>query len=305
VDDWLKSLDGEVGIDLVAADFFGMKLGPTPIVLRARDGRLRIDTIDTTLNQGRIHLEPEVVIDDKAGAMLRLGPESSVVDAAINDEVSHRVLAFAAPVLDNATRAHGRVSARLKEATIPIGGDSPKNLTVTGSVLFQDAEFVPGPMADQLFDLIGLVDRPSMKLNKPVSLTIADRRVYQRGLVLPVGSFTEITMEGWVDFDRNLALKASLPLTPTMLRDKPLMGDFLTGLRVSVPIGGTLDKPEVDRDAFNLAMQELGKTLLERTLTRGVPNLIDLFTRPRDPNAPPPLTPQERRARRQERRMQP
>jgi translocation and assembly module TamB len=142
-------------------------------------------------------------------------------------------------------------------------------------------------------------------LNEPVGLSIADRRVYQRGMVIPVGQFTEITMEGWVDFDRNLSLKASVPLTPTILRDRPLLGDFLTGMRVTVPIRGTLDKPEVDRDAFNLAIQDLGKTLLERTVTRGVPNLIDLFTRRRDPDAPPPLTPEERRARRQERRMPP
>jgi len=209
----------------------------------------------------------------------------------INDEVSHRVLAFAAPVLDNATRAHGRISVHLKEARFPIGEDTKQGTTVTGTVLFQDAEFVPGPMVDRLLDLIGMVDRPTLKLNEPVGLAIADRRVYQRGLVIPVGQFTEITMEGWVDFDRNLALKASVPLTPTMLRDRPLLGDFLTGLRVTVPIGGTLEKPEFDQDAFNLAMQDLGKTLLERTVTRGVPNVIDFFTPTARPQRPAPPRP--------------
>jgi translocation and assembly module TamB len=305
----LDALEGELGVDLTAADIFGMSLGPTPVVLRTREGRLFIDPIDTSLNQGRLHLEPRIALDDPAGPTLRLGPESSVTDARINDEVSHRVLAFAAPVLDQATRARGRVSVRINEATFPISDDPArlKAATVTGSVVFQDAEFVAGSITDQLFDLIGVVDRPSIKLNQPVALTIADRRVYQRGLAIPLGPLNEITMEGWVDFDRNLAMNASLPLLPTMWRDRPdrpVLNDLFGGLRITVPIRGTLDKPEVDRHAFDVAMQDLGKSLLERTAGRAAAEVLQRLFPPRDPNAPPPLTPDERRRQRQQRRQE-
>jgi translocation and assembly module TamB len=310
----LEAIDGEVGVDVTAADIFGMNLGPTAIVLRARTGRLQIDPIETTLNQGRLHLEPTLVLDEPAGPALRLGPESSLTDARINDEVSHRVLAFAAPVLDRATRARGRVSVRLTEATFPISEDPArlKTATVTGSVLFQDAEFVAGPIADQLFDLLGMVERPGIKLNQPVALTIADRRVYQRGLAIPLGQLNEVTMEGWVDFDRNLAMNASLPLLPTMWRDRPdrpVLNGLFGGLRITVPIRGTLDNPVVDKNALDVAMQDLGKSLLERTAGPGAVDFLQRLFPPRDPNAPPPLTPEERRQqrqqRRQERRMQP
>ena len=310
----LGALEGELGVDLTAADIFGMSLGPTPVVVRVHDGRLHVDPIDTTLNQGRLHLAPQIVLDDPAGPALRLGPDSWLTEARINDEVSHRVLAFAAPVLDQATRARGRVSVRLKEATFPISTDPErlKSTTVTGAILFQDTEFVAGPIANQLFDLIGLADRPSVKLEQPVALAIADRRVYQRGLTIPLGQFSAITMDGWVDFDRNLALKASVPLLPTMWRDRPdlpVLNDVLGGLRITVPIGGTLAKPEVDRDAFNLANKDLGKTLLERTAGRGAVDFFQRLFPPRAPNPPPPPTPEERRAlrqqRRQERQMQP
>jgi translocation and assembly module TamB len=307
-------LEGELGVDLIAADIFGMSLGPTPIVVRVYDGQFHVKPIDTTLNQGRLHLMPQVVLDDPAGPALRLGPDSWISDARINDEVSHRVLAFAAPVLDQATRARGRVSVRLKEANFPVSTNPErlKSTTVTGAVLFQDTEFVAGPIANQLFDLIGLEDRPSVKLEQPVTLAIADRRVYQQGLTIPLGQLSAITMEGWVDFDRNLALKASVPILPTMLRgrpDLPVINDVLGDLRITVPISGTLAKPELDRHAFNLANQNLGKTLLERAAGRGAVDLLQRLFPPRDPNAPPPLTPAERRAqrqqRRQERQMQP
>ena len=124
LDDWLKGLDGEIGFDLKGAEFYGMHLGPAPVVLHSLEGKLAFDPIDTTINEGRLHLEPTLTLDDQDGAALRLGPESSIKDAAINDEVSHRVLSFVAPVLDQATRVHGNVSVALDEAVFPIGGNA-------------------------------------------------------------------------------------------------------------------------------------------------------------------------------------
>ncbi len=304
---WLDTLEGEIGLDLERADIFGLNLGPTPLVLRAAKGKVAIDPIETTLNGGRLHAEPTLILDGPDGPVLMLGAESKLVDAQINEEVSHRFLSFVAPVIDNATRATGRVSVDLKEAVFPLSSDSDlvKTAKVEGAVLFRDAEFSPGPLADQLFDLIGLRDRPSLKLNDPVALTIADRRVYQHGLKIPLGQLNTIEVEGWVDFDRQINLTASVPLLPTMLGDRPILSDVLGGLQIKVPVRGTLARPEVDRDAFNLAMKDLGKSLLERTATKGAADLLQKLFQPRDPNAPPPLTREERRARRQERRMQP
>ena len=72
------------------ANFYGMRSGPTPIILRVNENKLTVAPIDTTLNEGRMHLEPSLTFDEKAGITLRLGPESAVRDAVINDEVSHR-----------------------------------------------------------------------------------------------------------------------------------------------------------------------------------------------------------------------
>src|SRR5512135_183705 len=299
-----KSTDVELGFDLTEAEFYGMKLGPTPIVLRSRDGKLVLDPIDTTLNAGRIHLEPELALDDEKGAAVRLGPESSVKDAEVNDAISHRVLSFVAPVLDDATRVRGRVSVALREAVFPLGGHSKRGTTVEGSVIFNDVEFVPGPLSDQLLALIGRDDRTRLKLDEPVALTIADRRVYQHGLALPLGKVTRIELEGWVDFDRHLALTASLPVTSAMVFNRPVLSGIVEGTRFQVPIRGTLQKPEIDRDAMNLALKYLGKTLLQRGAMQGIPELLQRLAQPRDPNAPPPLSREERRERRMERRAQ-
>src|SRR5262249_11097519 len=135
--------------------------------------------------------------------------------------------------------------------------------------------------------------------------TIRDRRVYQHGLGLPLGNITRVELDGWVDFDRNLAMTASLPLTPPMVANNPVLGSIIEGTRIPFPVRGTLDRPEFDVKAMNLGLQDLGRTLLERTATRGAVELFDQLLRRRDPNAPPPPVrqiPDERKAQRRERR---
>jgi translocation and assembly module TamB len=296
-------LEGEVGFDLVGADIYGLHVGPSQVVLRARQGHLALDPIDTTLNGGRIQLEPEILSDEN-GMVLRLGPSSAIRDAEINDEVSRRFLSYVAPVLDRATRAHGRVSVDLNEAVFPLSNRAKKGTSVVGSVVFDDVEFAPGPLANELYDLIGKDAERSVKLDHPISLSIENRRVYQHGLALPIGRLTQIELEGWVDFDRNLALMASLPLTPAMVGNQPLLGSIVAGAKIRVPITGSLDKPAIDRQVLNLALRDLGKTLLERGAIQGAAALLQRLTQGRDPNAPPPLTRQQRREQRQERKAQ-
>jgi len=302
------ALEGEVGVALDSADVYGMKLGPVAVVLRRRGGKVTLDPIDTTVNRGRLHLEPEFRSGRGAEpAAVVLGGGTTLTDAEVNDEVSRRVLSFVAPVLDNATRVRGRISATIARAVFPVGGATAAGgpgPTVDGSVVFQDVEFVPAPWLDGLFGLIGREGQSVLKLNEPVSLTIADRRVYQRGLTVPIGNLSKVEIEGWVGFDRALNLTASVPVLPTMLADRPILGALAADARVRVPIRGTLRQPEIDRQAFKVGMQEMARSLAERSGVLGAAGLLERLTRPRDPDAPPPPTAAERRERRQERRAE-
>jgi translocation and assembly module TamB len=299
-----KGLDAEVGFDLAGADIYGMKFGPSPIVLRTNRGRLLFDPISTTLNEGHIRLEPEVDLDAPGGPLLRMAKNSTIREARINDEVSKRVLAYVAPILDQATRASGLVSVDLDHAEFPIGPGRGRQAKVEGAVVFQDVEFAPGPLASEILGAIGRRDL-SLKLDQPVTLTIADGRVNQRGMGIPLGGLTRIELNGWVDFDRNLALNATIPVTPAMLGNNPLLADIAAGTKVHLPITGTLDHPMIDQDVFTTNLQELGKSLLTRGATRGAMELLMRLARPRDPDAPPPParpTPEQRKANKQEKK---
>ena len=298
----LKSIEGDLGINLTEADIYGIKLGPTPLLLRARGGQILVDPISTTLNEGHIRLEPEVVLSDSQGdPILRFGKNSTIRDARINDEVSRRVLAFVAPILEGTTRATGRVSLDLDHAEFPLRSARARRVLVDGQVVFTDVAFAPGPLAEDLLAAIGRRDA-TLRLDRPVTLTIADGRINQSGLALPIGDLTRIELAGWVDFDRNLALTATLPVTPAMLGNNDFLTDLVAGTQVRLPISGTLNRPQIDQDALTASLKDLGKSLLTRGATRGALELFKRFGQPRNPNTPPPPSAADRRAARQDRK---
>lgn len=299
--DPVGDLVGEIGFELIEATVYGMKFGSTPVALRTEGGRLELSPISTTLNGGELHILSEIDLESEAGPILRLGQGSSVVDAEINENVSRRILAYVAPVLADATRVTGRVSAEIEAAELPLDGALGGRALLEGTVAFHDVEFTGGPLADELFAVVAPEKSARIRLNQPVLLSITDDRIHQRGLSVPLGTLTSVDVEGWVDFDRNMRLNASLPITPALVANNRLLAEVTSGVRLSLPIGGTLDRPEIDREELTSTLKETGATLLRQGAIQGAGALLDRLTRPRSPAAPR-LTPEERKQRRQQAR---
>lgn len=315
-------LVGELGIHLETLDVFGLRLAKTDLAVRSEGGRLQVAPIDARLNDGVLHLEPQIVRSADGPFRIRLGASSTLANAVINDEVSHRVLSYVAPVLDGATRVRGRVSVRGLEAEFPIDEAIGPSARVTGDVVFDDVRFLPGPLAEAIVDLLPNAADPApdhgpmLVLRDPISFRIADRKVYQHGLSLPLGRIGTATLEGSVDFEKRLDLTARFRINPPRA-DRSILAALLNGARLELPIRGTLRDPRIDADAFKARLQATGSDLLEGSIVAGAGGLLRLLDRSvsrrrevRDPpdEAPPPPgtgpTPEERREQREQRRRE-
>ena len=274
--DRMGSLEGEIGVQIDSLDVFGMRLSAVPVVLRAADGRLTIDPVDSKLNGGILHLEPELVRGKDGSTWLHLGRESSLEGAVINDEVSHRILSFAAPVLDGATRVQGRVSLVLADAYLPVLAPADAQARIEGDLLFDDVRFMPGPLADELLSVFQRERRPLAVLRDPIAVRIAGRKVYQEGLAIPVGNIASIGVNGSVDFDQNLDLVARFALTPPQ-SNVPVLSPILENVKFDLPIRGTLKKPKIDGEALKAHWKDVGTDLLGNSMEAGVNGLQRLL----------------------------
>jgi translocation and assembly module TamB len=297
--DQMGSLKGDIGVQIDSVDVFGMRLGQTSLVVRSADGRLTIDPIDAKLNDGDVHLEPELVRAEDRSIWLHMGPESRLDGAVVNDEVSHRVLSYAAPVLDGATRVDGRVSLTLASAYVPISAGTGAQTDIRGDVLFDNMRFMPGPLAEQLLAVFNRDQKPLAVLREPVKVRVLGRKVYQQGLVIPVVNVASIGIDGSVDFDQNLDLVARFALVPPR-GNIPVITPIMTNAHFDLPIRGTLKKPKIDGDALKERWKAVGTGLLSNSMEAGVdglqrllqglpiPGLRGLAPRPRRATPPPP-----------------
>ena len=321
--DRLRGLSGELGIQLDALDVFGMRLGATALVVRADHGQMTVDPIDTRLNDGIVHLEPEWIQDPEGSFRLKLGPASRLENAIINDEVSHRVLSYVAPVLDGATRVQGRVSVKRVDAEFPLFATTASPLRVEGDVLFDDVRFLPGPLADDLMGLFPNSDstRPLLALRDPISVRIAEGKVHQRGLKIPLGKVGTAALEGSVDFQKNLDLVARFSVNPPG-PDMPVLSMIFRIARFELPIHGTLDDPRIDVEGMKERLASMGSDVLDNSVVAGAGGLLRFLDQvsarrqarksapgppeagqPNRPNRPAAMTPEDRKRLRQERRL--
>ncbi|MCA1686046.1 MAG: hypothetical protein LC745_08690, partial [Planctomycetia bacterium] len=271
----LKGLDAELGVEILTADVMGMTLGATPAVLRCKSGTFAVDPIRTTLNNGVVDLRPGLSVDEARGIAVLLARGSKIDGAEINDEVSRDLLSFLAPVLDKATHVHGKVTVTIDRGEFPVTGPPERRTAMTGQLVFQDVVFAPGPFANQVLGLVGKPNEPGLRLHQPVQLAVADGRVFQKGLSVPINKDAAISMEGSVGFDQTLDLRASVPITKGMLGSAAGLDDLVGDGKVTVPIEGTVSHPRVNKQALQVAIRGMAKNVLNRDMSREASRLLD------------------------------
>ena len=252
----IASLKGEFEADELNLRALGVRVGPAHMVAHLAGGVIHFEPIKTKVNGGDATILPDVVIDD-GGGLLKLAEATFIRDAAIDEEVSYGLLSFVAPVLDEASRVEGKVSVLIHRAEIPLWGSSGRKAAVFGELAFKDVAFEAGPGAQEILSLVGKPKLLTLKMNQPISLAVADGRVSQSGLKIPIERGQTLDFAGSVGFDKTLKLNASVPIDSTLLGKDKLVAGALAGRKVVVPIGGTVSRPQVDRRALAANLKQL------------------------------------------------
>ena len=276
-DQLLGQLFGEAGLDLTQCDAFGLKLGQTPIVLKMGGGKALFDPIRSTLNDGPVSITADLTLDAEDGVFLRLGA-SRVDGAAINEAVSNALLAYVAPVMAKSSSVSGKVTMAIDQALVPITAKGA--LSLDGALAFQNVVFKPGPFATELNSVTGQSIK-DIRLDEAMFVKIADGRVQQKGLTIPVGgNGLKVAIDGSVGFDETLDLKATVPLSAKALGLAPSFDKLAQGTTVNLPIRGTLARPAIDRKALAVALRDAARGLGEKELKGEAGRFLDRIAGP-------------------------
>lgn len=292
----LNKLQASMATRVSNIDLDGVRVGDLVLDMKWDAGKVLIAPIDTTVNEGRLYVEPVVeMTDDGMPARIKLGPNTALTRLALSPLISEKVMVYPAPALASATKVDGFVSARITDGVIPIT-DRNTELSLKGDMAFEDVRFGPGPWLLNLTQSVGLPPPPTFSLDRPIDFEIIKDRVIQHGLSVPIGQLTRLDFSGSVTFDQQLDLVVEVPVTPTLLQNVSLFRSFLGTEVFKIPIRGSIGTPEVDQSAFDANMKQLGENLKNRAVDTSLDMLFNGILGGRVPrfipgserNAPPP-----------------
>jgi translocation and assembly module TamB len=196
--------------------------------------------------------------------------------------------------------AEGRFSVSMDGGRIPLA--DPRGGDMAGHMAIR-AQVKPGPVAQEFLVLVNELFTVLKQGNfKPldeqtgallsidttdVEFRMVDRRVYHRNLKFVVGT-TPITTYGSVGLDdETLAMVAEIPLQANLLGRDLALGT-MEGQTLKLPIGGTLNKPKLDRGALRQLTASILQNVTKGVLQNEVGKQLERFLPLRQQTVPTP-----------------
>lgn len=257
-DQLMANLTAKAALGFDSAEYMGLQFGPTETAIEMQSGLLTIPPFTTKVNQGQMSLAARADFKQTPPLLQLPKPMDIAKDVHINDETARQLLTYLNPIFAGAVNVSGKVNLSCEQLAIPLGAAAKKQIQIIGTISGDDITLSPGNMFRQLLDATRLSGaRQKLRLH-PAKFVVWDGFVRYDDMQIDVGD-NPFNFKGVIGLDGSLNMTALLPLT---IEGKTIrVGQESDPKRVSVPLRGTVDKPELDLG--RLLQDQLRKGLLE------------------------------------------
>lgn len=264
---WLpNALTGNAAIRWNQAKLFDVPVGASKIDVQLNQSLARLSSNNnTTMIDKVFQMQPLLDLrNDDLAIHLQTGKLLDQWQVTVDD--SRTWLKFAAPLIADATAAQGVLSADLEGAFVPLF--DPMKSSARGEILVHELKIGPGPLVQQMIPMIDQVlaivkpgsnvkQRETWMKLKPQNLpfVVDQGRVHHDGFEI---SYKDIVIRtrGSVGFDQSLNMVADIPILEDWVQNNSYLSR-LVGKSISIPVTGTLNKPQIDRRAIAQLTQQL------------------------------------------------
>jgi hypothetical protein len=260
-----------------SAYLYGFQIGPAAIRPKLADGILAIEPMQVAVSQGKLNLAPKIRLapDPKELTM----PAGKLADhVQITTDMCEMFLKYIAPVLAEVTEARGGFSIELARCRLPLA--DPTMGELSGKFIVHNVEIGPGPLIRELAILMERETPARLRQEAAVAFEMRGGRVYHDNMELLFPDFTLRTRGSVGINDQTLELLAELPIPPKWLVNNPA-APALRNQTLALPIGGTLGRPQLDRDKLQQYTEQFIRKAATGMLEEGLKNGLDqLFGKP-------------------------
>ncbi len=262
-DKLLENLNTKAKVGFAKAQYMGLNFGPTDVDIQIQNGLLKIAPFSTTVNNGQFSFAGEANLKDKPALLKTTEPIQIVKDIQINNEMARKLLKYVNPVFANAVNVSGVANFNCERLAIPLNKVNKNDIEVIGTISANKMLLEGSDLLGQMLSLAGGNVRGQNCTIHPTRFALQNGQLKYDDMQLDVGD-NPVNFKGSIGLDKRLNMTVTLPYT---MSGRTVRVGEKAGDRISLPLRGTIDKPELD----------LGKLFEEQAIKKGLELLEKLF----------------------------
>jgi hypothetical protein len=242
-DKMLENLNAKAKAGFTKGSYYGLNMGPTEVDVQIENGLLKIAPFSTMVNNGRLNFAGEANFKQKPTLLRTPGPIQILKDIQINDEAARGILPYLNPVFGNAAKASGTANFECEKLAIPLAGGTKNDIDVAGVVSMKNLRLESSDLLGQILSVAGLSGSGVEITIHPTKFIVQDGFLRYDDMQMDVGD-NPVNFRGVIGLDKSLDMTVTLPYTDAGRTAR--VGKEVEGERISLPLKGTVDKPELD-----------------------------------------------------------
>jgi hypothetical protein len=300
ISDRLRAVSIDTSAAWTAAEVAGFQFAPGELPVRFFEGQLALGPFDLAASGGRLRGAPWLRLLPAPGELI-VPPGRCLDRVVLTQQMCDRWVNWLVPLIGQSTQTQGLMSVDLAGARLPLA--DPFGGEASGQVIFENLESTPGERVQPLVNLIvklqSAID-PRFAFGdkavllrvrpEPVSVRLADRRLWHEGLTMDAGQLV-IRSAGSVGADGTLAMMVEVAFRGDIAGATPVVGKLLRTPLV-IPLKGTVNRPQFDARSIDVIiariMENTAEAFIGPKLSR---DLETLFGNPQPPESAAPSGP--------------
>ncbi|HAL44932.1 MAG: hypothetical protein A2Y12_16170 [Planctomycetes bacterium GWF2_42_9] len=246
---------GTFGFD--TAKYMGFDIGKTDFNLAVNKGLMTIAPFTTTINQGKLNFAADADFKSTP-SMLKTPKAMKVLDnIQINKQTTDTLLRYVNPLFSNLLDVSGKLNFDCNAMSFPLEKGYQNKIYVVGALEITDLRLSNSGLFDQILKATGGGSGGLMTISR-TPFIVKDGIVSYDRMDVSFGNKT-ITFSGQIGLDERMNMKVTLPYS------------FGGGKTTTLPLKGTLSKPEIDLGSL---LQEQLKEQLQNQFKDQLQNIF-------------------------------
>jgi hypothetical protein len=191
-----------------------------------------------------------------------------VKDIKINDATTRQLLKYVSPIFANAVNVSGIANFNCEQLDIPISAQAKNDAVVIGTISISQLRLHASDLLGQILAVAGTGASGTVLTIHPTRFVLQKGFLRYDDMQIDIGD-NPVNFKGVIGLDKSLDMTVTLPYTSEGRTAR--IGRETAGRRITLPLKGTVDKPQLDMGKL---LEEQLKGQVEDQLQKGLERIF-------------------------------